>query len=48
MAEEAPETLARWRLVLGKYAQPKMPDCLNGEQQRMAEALDVIATWLAA
>lgn len=34
------EALARWRLVLGKYAQPQMPDCLDGEQQRMAEALD--------
>ncbi len=33
-------TLARWRLVLGKYAQPKMPDCLSAEQQRMAQTLD--------
>jgi Mg-chelatase subunit ChlD len=40
MADQKPETLARWRLVLGKYAQPKMPDCLNGDQQRMAQALD--------
>jgi Mg-chelatase subunit ChlD len=34
------ENLARWRLVLGKYAQPKMPACLNGQQQRMADALE--------
>lgn len=34
------EALARWRLVLGKYAQPQMPDCLSGDQARMAEALD--------
>ncbi len=35
-------TLARWRLVLGKYAQSKMPDCLNGDQRRMAETLEVL------
>jgi Mg-chelatase subunit ChlD len=34
------EGLARWRLVLGKYAQPKMGDCLSGVQQRMADALE--------
>src|SRR5688572_24495142 len=34
------ETLARWRLVLGKYAQTKMPDCLSAQQQRMADALE--------
>jgi hypothetical protein len=34
------EVLARWRLVLGKFAQPQMGDCLSGEQQRMARALD--------
>ncbi|MCI0364848.1 MAG: VWA domain-containing protein, partial [Phycisphaerales bacterium] len=34
--------LARWRLVLGKYAQPKMPDCLSGDQARMAEALELL------
>lgn len=43
MAEKANKSsLARWRLVLGKYAQPKMPDCLNGDQQRMAEALELL------
>jgi Mg-chelatase subunit ChlD len=34
------ETLARWRLVLGKYAQPRTGDCLSGDQQRMADALE--------
>jgi Mg-chelatase subunit ChlD len=34
------EGLARWRLVLGKYAQPTTGDCLSGAQQRMADALD--------
>lgn len=34
------EVLARWRLVLGKYAQPKMPNCLSGDQQRMSDALE--------
>lgn len=37
-----PSNLARWRLVLGKYAQPKMPDCLSGDQKRMAEALELL------
>ena len=32
--------LGRWRLVLGKYAQAKMPDALDPTQQRMAAALD--------
>jgi Mg-chelatase subunit ChlD len=35
-----PAVLARWRLVLGKFAQPKMPDCLSAAQQRMADALE--------
>jgi Mg-chelatase subunit ChlD len=34
------EGLSRWRLVLGKYAQQRMPDCLSGDQQRMADALE--------
>lgn len=34
------DVLARWRLVLGKFAQPKMRDCLTADQQRMAAALD--------
>lgn len=36
------DSLARWRLVLGKYAQPKLPDCLSAEQQRMADSLDLL------
>jgi Mg-chelatase subunit ChlD len=36
------ETLARWRLVLGKYAKPKMPDVLSGDQERMAAALELL------
>lgn len=36
-------SLARWRLVLGKYAGPKMPSStLTGSQQRMADALDLL------
>lgn len=34
------DALARWRLVLGKFAQPRMPGVLSAEQQRMADALD--------
>ena len=40
MSDPKREGLARWRLVLGKYAQPKMADCLSGTQQRMANALE--------
>ncbi len=41
MSEPTPqEALARWRLVLGKYAQPRTGDCLSGDQQRMADALE--------
>jgi Mg-chelatase subunit ChlD len=34
--------LGRWRLVLGKYAQPRMPSCLSGVQERMAQALELL------
>jgi hypothetical protein len=34
------DVLARWRLVLGKFAQPRMPGVLSADQQRMADALD--------
>lgn len=34
------EALARWQLVLGKYARAKMPDSLSGTQQRMAASLE--------
>jgi hypothetical protein len=40
-AAEDRETLARWRLVLGKYAKPKMPSCLSDDQERMAAALEL-------
>jgi Mg-chelatase subunit ChlD len=36
------ESLARWRLVLGKYAQPRMGDCLSAAQQRMADSLELL------
>ncbi len=42
MTSPRSDTLARWRLVLGKYAQANLPDCLNGEQQRMAESLEML------
>ena len=32
--------LTRWRLVLGKYAQPRMPKQLTGDDARMALALE--------
>jgi len=34
------ETIARWRLVLGKYASRQMPQRLQPQQQRMADALE--------
>jgi len=34
--------LGRWRLVLGKYARPRMPDCLSASEERMANALEVL------
>jgi Mg-chelatase subunit ChlD len=34
------DTLTRWRLVLGKYAQPRMPDALQGDDARIDLALD--------
>lgn len=39
--QNAPK-LARWRLVLGKYAKPKMPNVLNSEQERMADSLELL------
>lgn len=38
--ESGSMTLARWRLVLGKYANRQMPCELGPSQQRMAEALE--------
>lgn len=40
MKEDPPKSLPRWRMVLGKYAKPKMPDCLSAEQERMSDALE--------
>ncbi len=37
---EQSQALARWRLVLGKYASRQMPQCLGPTQQRMADALE--------
>ncbi|MCE9561506.1 MAG: VWA domain-containing protein [Planctomycetes bacterium] len=42
MADSSQEILARWRLVLGKFAQPKMPNILNDNQQKMADALETL------
>ena len=36
------ETLARWRLVLGKYAQDQLPASMSLEQQRIETALDFL------
>src|SRR5258708_138629 len=35
-------TLTRWRLMLGKYAQPKLPQGLSADQERMAAALEML------
>ena len=37
-----PTTVARWRLVLGRYAQDKLPGGLSAQQQRMEAALDYL------
>ena len=34
------DTLSKWRLVLGKYANKQMPDVLSGKQKQMAGALE--------
>jgi Mg-chelatase subunit ChlD len=36
------ETLARWRLVLGKYARDQIPAGMSVEQQRIENALDFL------
>lgn len=36
------KSLPRWRMVLGKYAKPSMPDCLSEGQGRMADALELL------
>jgi len=35
-------SLARWRLVLGKYAERQMPKSLGPSQQRMSDALEML------
>lgn len=40
MSEAKPNVLSRWRLVLGKYAQGRMPTALQGDEARMDQALD--------
>lgn len=35
-------SLPRWRMVLGKYAKPSMPNCLSEGQGRMADALELL------
>jgi Mg-chelatase subunit ChlD len=35
-------TLARWRLVLGKYAKDRIPSGMSAEQMRMENALDFL------
>lgn len=34
--------LARWRLVLGKYAQASLPPCLSEREEQMAAALELL------
>lgn len=36
------ETMARWRLLLGRFADDAMPNCLNGDAARMDTALDYL------
>ena len=42
MSSKQPDavSLARWRLVLGKYAERQMPQTLGAQQQRMSDALE--------
>src|SRR5437763_12587817 len=36
------EAIARWQLVLGKYAKQKLPAGLSAAQERMAQALELL------
>ena len=36
----AETSLGRWRLMLGKYAERQMPDCMTPAQQRMSVAME--------
>jgi len=42
MTEKKDYALSRWRLVLGKYARAKMPQCLSPDQERMDQALELL------
>lgn len=38
--ENNAQELARWRMVLGKFASRQMPNCLSPQQQQMSDALE--------
>ncbi len=42
MSDGSQETLSRWRLVLGKYAENRLPGLLGGVGGRMDQALDYL------
>ncbi len=42
MSESPDIAMARWRLVLGRFAENAMPNCLNGQGSRMDAALDYL------
>jgi len=42
MSDGTQETLSRWRLVLGKYAENRLPGLLGGVGGRMDQALDYL------
>jgi Mg-chelatase subunit ChlD len=42
LSDESSETIQRWRMVLGRYAQDKLPGGLSANQQRMEQALDYL------
>jgi len=42
MSAQHNTTLARWRLVLGKYAKERIPTGMSAEQMRMEDALDFL------
>ncbi len=42
MSESPDVSLARWRLILGRFADNAMPNCLDGQKSRMDAALDYL------
>jgi Mg-chelatase subunit ChlD len=42
MSETPDVSLARWRLILGRFADNAMPNCLDGQKSRMDAALDYL------